>query len=78
MYSGYGIAFDELGSWSFDNDFARNVLVIFGVDNNYSSHTDNCKNNFLVLREGDNFGEASMHQRKCLVLILVKQRKNFA
>ena len=78
MYSGYGIAFDELGSWSFDNDFARNVLVIFGVDNSCSSHTDNCKNNFLVLREGDNFGEASMHQRKSLVLILVKQRKNFA
>ena len=29
-YSSYGIAFDGLGSWSFGNDFARNV-VIFGV-----------------------------------------------
>ena len=33
-----------------DNDFARNV-VTFGVDNDLSSHTNNQKNNFLVLRE---------------------------
>ena len=32
------------------NDFARNV-IIFGVDNTSSSHTDNRKNNFLVLGE---------------------------
>ena len=32
MYSGYGITFDSVGSWSFDNDTARNV-IIFGVDN---------------------------------------------
>ena len=38
--SGYRIAFDGLGSWSFGNDFARNV-VIFGVDNSSSSHADN-------------------------------------
>ena len=32
VYSGHGITFDSAGSWSFDNDFARNV-IIFGVDN---------------------------------------------
>ena len=32
VYSGYGITFDSGVSWSFDNDFARNV-IIFGVDN---------------------------------------------
>ena len=32
VYSGYGITFDSAGSWSFGNDFARNV-TIFGVDN---------------------------------------------
>ena len=32
VYSGYRIAFDSGGSWSFDNDFARN-FIIFGVDN---------------------------------------------
>ena len=51
MYSGYGITFDGLSSSRFDNDFARNV-IIFGVDDNSSSCTDNRKNNFLVLGGG--------------------------
>ena len=25
LYSGYGIAFDVQGSWSFSNDFSRNI-----------------------------------------------------
>ena len=37
IYNGQGIALDGDGSWSFGNDFARNV-VIFGVDNSSSSH----------------------------------------
>ena len=32
VYSGYGITFDSAGSWSFGNDFARNVTIL-GVDN---------------------------------------------
>ena len=52
MYSGYGIAFDGKSSWSFDNEFARNV-AIFGADDNLSSHNDNQKNDFLALGEGD-------------------------
>ena len=51
VYSHYGIAFDGAGSWNFVNDFAKNV-VIFGVANSLSSHTDKCKNHFLVLGEG--------------------------
>ena len=35
--------------------YAGNV-IIFGVDNSLSSHADNLKNNFLVLGEGDTFG----------------------
>ena len=35
----------------FGNDFARNV-VIFDVDNTSSSHTNNQKDNVLVLGEG--------------------------
>ena len=42
------------GSQSFDNDFARNV-IIFGVDNS-SSHADNCKKILLILDEGPTFG----------------------
>ena len=50
--SGYGIAFDGAGLWSFDNDLAKNV-VIFGF-NNTSSHADNRKNKFLILSERTN------------------------
>ena len=63
IYNGWENEFDGKGSWSFGNDFARNV-VIFGVDNSSSSHTDNRKNDFLVLVEGqadgihDNTGAA--------------------
>ena len=43
------------GSWSFGNDFSRYVLI-FGIDNSSSSHTNNPKNNFLVLAEGPTQG----------------------
>ena len=45
VYSGYGIAFDGKGFWSFGNGYARNV-VIFGVDTSSSSHIDN--SNILI------------------------------
>ena len=54
-YNGQGIAFDGTFFCSFYIDFARSV-VIFGVDDSSSSHTDNRKNNFLVLNEGPTQG----------------------
>ena len=54
-YSGYGTTFDSAGLCSFYNDFARNV-TIFEVDNSSSSHSDNRKNNLLILGEGRTFG----------------------
>ena len=54
MHSGYGIAFDVEGEQSFGYDYVWNV-VIFGVDNSSSSHTDNQKNDFLILGEGNTF-----------------------
>ena len=54
MYSGYEIAFDGLGSWSFGNDFARNFIT-YSVNISLSSHGENHKNifeYFLVLGEG--------------------------
>ena len=36
------------------NDFIWNV-IIFVVDNASSTHTDNCKNKFLVLYEGPTY-----------------------
>ena len=80
MYIGHGTAFDGLGSWSFGNDSAMNV-IIFGVDNS-STYTNNCKNNFLVLPEEKSLLTILMvvlrQQRKNLVLILVKQANKFA
>ena len=55
VYSRYQITFDSAGSSSFDNDFARNV-IIFGVDNSSSSHSGNRKYNFLILGEGLTYG----------------------
>ena len=55
VYSGYGITLDSAGSWSFNNDFARNN-IIFGIDNSSLSHADNRKNNFLILGEGPTYG----------------------
>ena len=48
VYSGYGITFDSGGSWSSGNDFVRNV-IIFGVDDSSSTHSDNCNNDFIIL-----------------------------
>ena len=66
VYSGYGTTFDGVGSWSFDNDFARNV-IIFDVDNTSTCLTGNCKNNYLVLSEGptdDINGNVSTAEKK--------------
>ena len=52
---GHGITLDSAGSWSFNNDIGRNVNF-FGVDDSSSSHSDNCKNNFLILGEGLTYG----------------------
>ena len=74
----WGIAFDGKGSSSFGSDFVKNV-VIFGVDNSSSSHTDNQKNNFLVLGEGhiQGINESTGSAEKHLELILVKQIQHF-
>ena len=38
-----------------DNDYGRNV-IIFGVDKSLSFHSNNRKNNILMLGEGGTFG----------------------
>ena len=42
ILSGYGITFDGAGEWSFDDDFAK-IVVIFSVNNSSSIHTNNHK-----------------------------------
>ena len=55
MHGGYRIAFGSAGSSDFGIDFARN-FVVSGVDNSSSSHSDNQKNNFLMLGVGPTYG----------------------
>ena len=64
----------DTGSWNFGNNYSGNV-VMFGDDNSSSSHTDNLKNNLSVLDEGQRLilTEALAHQRKSLILTLLKQ-----
>ena len=51
-YSGFGIRFARRPSFSFPgNGFGQNVLI-FRVDMSSSSHSDNKKNNILVLGKG--------------------------
>ena len=79
VYSGYGVTFDSAGLWGFDVDFATNA-IIFGADNSSSSHSDNRKNNFLISGQGATYSikiKALDHQKKSLVLILLKQIQNF-
>ena len=55
VYSGYVIAVDRRDEWSFGSNYAKNI-IISGVDNSSSSHTDNLTNIFLILGEGYTFG----------------------
>ena len=68
MNSGCRISFDVAGSWSFGNDFARNVMI-FGVDNNLLSTTNNLKNCFLLL--GENL------LMKLMILLALQRKKIF-
>ena len=55
VYSGYGIAFHEVGSLNFCNYIAKNVAVFyFGYGS--SSHAENHNNNFLVVGDGSTYG----------------------
>ena len=67
--SGYGIAFDGSGSWNFDNDLSRNVIVFY-VENILSSHNNNRKNNFLTLGEGPTYcisRSFGLPEKKCSI-----------
>ena len=78
VHSGYGTAFDGTGSWSFDNGFAKNV-VIFGAGSSLSSHTDNCKNKFSMLGEGhtDDVNVSVATAEKKFSLNFSKAKTNF-
>ena len=55
VYSRKGVTFHRAGWWYFNSDTARYVIV-FGVDNSSSSHSDNRKTKFLIFGEDQTFG----------------------
>ena len=48
-YEGYGICFDEGGSFSIDNITNGKNVIIFGADMSFSTHANNKANNIYVL-----------------------------
>ena len=54
VYSSYRKPFDSAGSWSFENDTSRNV-IIFVVDNSSPSHAENRKNKIFSARRMSKF-----------------------
>ena len=78
-YSGYGIGFDRRSSFSFPGGgFGQNILI-FVVDMSSSSHINKKKKYILVLGKGPTQGlEHTLTAEKCIPLILLLQKRNFA
>ena len=51
-YSGYGIAFDRHGSFSFPGTGLGRNVIMFRVDMSSSTNTDNRKKDILILGKG--------------------------
>ena len=76
-YSGYGIGFDRETSFSFDNDFGKNV-IIFGVDMSSSKKIDNRKKDILILGRGSTQGlESTLSAEKIYAINFTKKNRKF-
>ena len=70
-YSGYGIGFDRISSFSFPGGgFGQNVLI-FGADMSSSDHIDNKKKDILVLGKGPTQGlEHTLTAEKMYLIVI--------
>ena len=71
--------FDGKGEWCFGNDYGRDVIV-FVVDNGWSSHADNLTHKLLVLGEKEKplvLMKTLVHQKK-ISIILLEETQNIA
>ena len=76
-YSRYGIGFDREISFSFNNDFGKNV-IIFGVDMSSSTKIDNRKKDILILGKGPTQGlENTPSAEKMYSINFTKKIQNF-
>ena len=77
-YSGYGNGFDRRSSFSFPGGGFGQNIIIFGVDISSSVHIDNKKKDILIFVKGPTQGlEHTLTAEKCIVLVLLWQRRNF-
>ena len=76
-YSGYGIGFDRETSFSFGNDFGKNV-IIFGVDMSSSTKVDSRKKDILILGGGPTQGlESTLCAEKMYSINFTKNNTKF-
>ena len=75
-YSGYGLAFDRKGEFTFGNEYGRNV-IIFGVDMNSSVHVDNKKKDILILGKGQGLGRTTLTAEKLYSINFTENTKKF-
>ena len=75
-YEGYGICFDEGGSFSIGNIINGKNVITFGVDMSFSIHPNNKASNIYVL--GRDFVQGindTTFYKKFIRLILLQQKK---
>ena len=76
-YSGYGIGFDRVTSFSIGNETGKN-LIIFGVDMSSSTKTDNRKKDILILGKGPTQGlKSTRSAEKMYSINFTKKNKKF-
>ena len=78
-YSGYGIAFDRKGSFSFPGGGYGQNVTIFGADMNSSPHIDNKGKDILILGTGplQRLGEHSLTVEKMYLINFTKDNTKF-
>ena len=78
-YTGYGIAFDRKGSFSFPGGGYGEVVIIFGADMNSSTHFDNKGKDILKLGIGpmQALGEHSLTAEKMYSINFTKDSTKF-
>ena len=77
-YTGYGIEFDRLGSFSFPGTGLGRNVIIFEVDMNSSTKTDNKKKDILILGKGPTQGlEYTLSAEKMYLINFTVSGKKF-
>ena len=77
-YKGYGVCFDEGGTFSMGNINNRRNALIFGVDESSLVHSNNKANNIYVMGDGivQGINDITLYAEKHTAKILLNKVKN--